>query len=315
MPPLFASMRLGLGLGLGNFRATSTITESVWTIAADADGTKYVRIRCATTGQTLTAAGGAEIKLGSDGEWGTSVVVPSGDVSRYIYYRGNGTGGTLTFPNPENITYLYLNGTGTSITGIITGMKLTTLYLSGTGTSITGSITGMPLTYLTLAATGTSITGTITGMELTYLYLYETRKYITGSITGMKLTFLYLYKTGTSITGVPPAIGKTLSSIRILNGDSYDYPWTSQTWDATTKRTWTAGTMSIDCLSTVGAVEFNTWLLGLASVSNPGTAKLTLKNTPTIDELNDAGYGETDTDSGYYAMVTTLGYTLTLGSQ
>ena len=326
-------MRMGMGLGAMQ-NSGGGATPAVWTIASTADGTNYVRIRCATTGQTLTASGGAEIKLGSGGEWGTSVVVPSGDVSRYIYYRGNGTGGTLTFPNPENITYLYLDGTGDSITGSINGMSITSLYLLGTGDSITGSITGMELTYLSLYNTGTAITGSITGMELTYLYLfntgtaitgsitgmkltylylYETRKYITGSITGMKLTFLYLYKTGTSITGVPPAIGKTLSSIRILNGDSYDYPWTEQTFDLP-KRTWTATTMSIDCLSTVGVVEFNTWLLGLASVSNPGTADLTLKNTPTIDELNDAGYGETDTDSGYYAMVTTLGYNLILGT-
>ena len=74
--------------------------------------------------------------------------------------------------------------------------------------------------------------------------------------------------------------------------------------------------MSIDCVAAAPTpAQFNTWLLGLASVSNPGTAELTLKNTPTIGELNAAGCGETDTDSGYYAMVTTLGYTLTLGSQ
>jgi len=327
-------MRMGMGLGAMQ-NSGGGATPAVWTIASTADGTNYVRIRCATTGQTLTAAGGAEIKLESDGEWGTSVVVPSGEVDRNIYFRGNGTGGTLNIPSPENVTYLflyntgtsitgsingmaltylYLYGTGTAITGSINGMALTYLYLSGTGTSITGSVTGMPLTYLYLHGTGTSITGIITGMALTYLYLYETRKYITGSITGMKLTFLYLYKTGTSITGVPPAIGKTLSSIRILNGDSYDYPWTEQTFDLP-KRTWTATTMSIDCVAAAPTpAQFNTWLLGLASVSNAGTAKLILKNTPTIAELNAAGYGETDTDSGYYAMTTTLGYTLTLGT-
>ena len=260
-------MRMGMGLGNGQQKSGAS-TESVWTIKPTADGTKYFRIRCATTGQTLTVTGGAEIKLESDGEWGTSVVVPSGEVDRNIYFRGNGTGGTLTFPNPENITYLHLYNTGTAITG------------------------------------------SINGMALTYLHLYETRKYITGSITGMKLTYLYLYKTGTSITGVPPAIGKTLSSIRILNGDSYKYPWTEQTFDLP-KRTWTATTMSIDCLSTVGVVEFNTWLLGLASVSNPGTATLILKNTPTIAELYAAGL--VGAGSGYYAMTTTLGYTLTLG--
>ena len=307
-------MRMGMGLGAMQ-NSGGGATPAVWTIASTADGTKYVRIRCATTGQTLTAAGGAEIKRTSGGTWGTSVEIPAGDTDRYVYFRGNGIGGTLTFPNPENITYLYLSGTGTSITGSINGMALTYLYLYGTGTSITGIITGMEITYLYLSGTGTSITGTITGMALTYLHLYETRKYITGSITGMKLTFLYLYKTGASITGVPPAIGKTLSSIRILNGDSYKYPWTEQTFDPATKRTWTAATMAIDCVAEAPTpAQFNTWLLGLASVSNAGTATLILKNTPTIAELNAAGYGETDTDSGYYAMTTTLGYTLTLGT-
>lgn len=245
-------MRMGMGLGAGTAMPVLTETESVWTIASTADGTNYFRIRCATTGQTLTAAGGAEIKLGSEGTWGTSVVIPAGDTNRTIYFRGNEVGGTLTFPSPELVTYLQCSGATTRITGSITGMELTYLYLSGTGTSI---------------------------------------------------------------TGVPPAIGKTLSSLRILGGTSYDYPWTEQTFDPTTKRTWTDTTMAIDCVAAAPTpAQFNTWLLGLASVSNAGTATLTLKNTPTIAELNAAGYGETDTDSGYYAMVTTLGYKLTLGT-
>ena len=304
-------MRMGMGLGAMQ-NSGGGATPAVWTIASDADGTKYVRIRCATTGQTLTAAGGAEIKRTSGGTWGTSVEIPAGDTDRYVYFRGNGIGGTLTFPNPENITYLRLEGTGTSITGSVTGMKITYLYLSGTDTSIEGIITGMPLNTLLLKDAGTSITGTITGMALTYLYLYETRQYITGSITGMELTYLYLYKTGTSITGVPPAIGKTLSSIRILNGDSYDYPWTEQTFDLP-KRTSTATTMSIDCVAAAPTpAQFNTWLLGLASVSNAGTATLILKNTPTVDDLTAAGL--IGAGSGYYAMTTTLGYTLSLGT-
>ena len=241
-------MRMGMGLGAMQ-NSGGGATPAVWTIASTADGTNYVRIQCATTGQTLTAAGGAEIKLESDGEWGTSVVVPSGEVDRNIYFRGNGTGGTLTFPNPENITYLYLYNTGTSITG---------------------------------------------------------------SITGMELTYLNLYGTGTSIDGVPPAIGKTLQSFRILGGDSYDYPWTEQTFELP-KRTWTAITMSIDCVADAPTpAQFNTWLLGLASVSNAGTATLTLKNTPTVDALTAAGL--VGAGSGYYAMTTTLGYTLTLGT-
>jgi len=278
-------------MGLGAMQNSGGgATPAVWTIASDADGTQHVRIRCADTGQTLTVTGGAEIKLGSGGEWGTSVEIPAGDTDRYVYFRGNGIGGTLTFPNPENITYLYLFNTGTAITGSINGMALTYLHLYYTRTAITGSITGMELTYLYLCKTGTAITGTITGMELTYLYLYGT---------------------GTSITGVPPAIGKTLSSIRILSGDSYDYPWTEQTF-APPARTWTDTTMSIDCVAAAPTpAQFNTWLLGLASVSNAGTATLTLKKTPTVADLTAAGL--IGAGSGYYAMTTTLGYTLTLG--
>jgi len=131
----------------------------------------------------------------------------------------------------------------------------------------------------------------------------------------MNLYTLYLEDTGTSIDGVPPALGRTLSSFRIVGGSTYDYPWTEQTFDPATKHTWTAATMAIDCVAEAPTpAQFNTWLLGLASVSNAGTATLILKNTPTIAELNAAGYGETDTDSGYYAMTTTLGYTLTLGT-
>ena len=78
-------MRMGMGLGNGQQKSGGGATPAVWTIASTADGTNYVRIQCATTGQTLTAAGGAEIKLESDGEWGTSVVVPSGEVEQAEY--------------------------------------------------------------------------------------------------------------------------------------------------------------------------------------------------------------------------------------
>ena len=262
------SMRMGMGLGAMQ-NSGGGATPAVWTIASTADGTRYVRIQCATTGQTLTVTGGAEIKLTSGGTWGTSVEIPAGAINRDIYFRGNSVGGTLNIPSPENVTHLYLSATGTSITGSINGMALTYLYLSATGTSITGSINGMALTYL------------------------------------------YLYNTGTSITGVPPAIGKTLQTFRILGGTSYDYPWTEQTFDLP-KRTWTATSMSIDCVAAAPTpAQFNTWLLGLASVSNAGTATLTLKNTPTVDDLTAAGL--IGAGSGYYAMTTTLGYTLTLG--
>ena len=304
-------MRMGMGLGAMQ-NSGGGATPAVWTIASTADGTNYVRIQCATTGQTLTATGGAEIKLTSGGTWGTSVDIPSGEVNRDVYFRGNGTGGKLLIPSPQNVTYLYLHNAGTSITGSINGMALTYLYLYGTGTSITGSITGMELTYLYLYGTGTSITGSINGMALTYLLLHNAGTSITGSINGMALTYLYLYGTGTAIDGVPPAIGKTLSLFRIVGGTSYDYPWTSQTFDSATKRTWTATTMSIDCVAAAPTpAQFNTWLLGLASVSNAGTATLILKNTPTIAALTAAGL--VGAGSGYYAMTTTLGYTLTLG--
>ena len=264
-------MRMGMGLGAPmSGTAAAAETESVWTIAPTADGTKYVRIQCATTGQTLTVTGGAEIRLTSGGTWSRSVEIPAGAINRDIYFRGNGVGGTLNIPSPENVTYLYLYYTRTTITGSINGMALTHLYLCATGTAITGSINGMALTYL------------------------------------------YLYDTGTAIDGVPPAIGKTLSLFRILGGTSYDYPWTSQTFDSATKRTWTDATMSIDCVAAAPTpAQFNTWLLGLASVSNAGTATLTLKNTPTVNDLTAAGF--IGAGSGYYAMTTTLGYTLTLG--
>ena len=100
-----------------------------------------------------------------------------------------------------SMTYLSIINTGTSVTGVITGMALTYLSLSVTGTAITGVITGMALTYLSLSGTGTAITGVITGMALTYLYLFNTGTAITGVITGMALTYLYLNNTGTSVTG------------------------------------------------------------------------------------------------------------------
>jgi hypothetical protein len=231
--------------------ATLDITESVWTINPAADGTKYFRIRCADTGQTLTVTGEADIKLvytGYDSGWVKSVDIPSGAIDRFIYFRGNGTGGKLLIPSPQNVTLLSLDSTGTSIAG---------------------SINGMALTSLTLSATSTAITGT------------------------------------------PPQIGTPLSGIRIQSGASYNYPWTSQTFGGT-KRTWSVYSMHIDCVAAAPTpAQFDTWLLGLASVSNAGTATLTLKNTPTIEELTAAGL--VGSGSGYYAMTTTLGYTLVLG--
>ena len=240
-------MRFGLGMGSGQQKSGAS-APSVWTIDPAANGTRYIRIRCATTGQTLTATGGAEIKLTSGGTWGTSVDIPSGETNRDVYYRGNGDGGKLLIPSPQDVTSLYLYATGSSITG---------------------------------------------------------------SIDGMALTYLYLRNTGTSITGTPAQIGTPLWSMRIVGGTSYDYPWTSQSFGGA-KITWTATTMEIDCVADAPSPEeFNTWLLGLASVSNAGTATLTLKNTPTLEALTAEGL--VSDGSGYYAMTTTLGYTLTLG--
>ena len=100
------------------------------------------------------------------------------------------------------LTYLFLSGTGTAVTGVITGMALTYLLLYGTGTAVTGVITGMELTSLLLYNTGTAVTGVITGMALTYLFLSGTGTAVTGVITGMALTYLLLYGTGTAVTGV-----------------------------------------------------------------------------------------------------------------
>jgi hypothetical protein len=259
--------------------ATLDITESVWTIDPAADGTKRIRLQCATDGQTLTVTGGAQIKLSSGGTWGTSVYIPSGTTDRYVYYRGNVTGGNLLIPSPQYVTYLLLHNTGTDITGSINGMALTSLYLDSTGTAITGAI------------------------------------------TDMALTDLYLYNTSTAITGTPSQIGTPLSSIRIVGGTTYDYPWTSQSFGGA-KITWTATTMSIDCVAAAPTpAQLNTWLggtpgtNGLADVSNsvtPGTVTLTLKNTPTEAAMTAEGVGPTDVGSGMYRMLD-LGYTLVLG--
>jgi len=283
-------MRMGMGLGAMQ-NSGGGATPAVWTIDSTADGTNYVRIRCATTGQTLTATGGAEIKLYSGGTWGTSVEIPAGAINRNIYFRGNGVGGTLNIPSPENVTYLYLYDTGTAITGSINGMALTFLYLYNTGTAITGSINGMSLTYLYISGAGASITG---------------------SIGGMQLETLLLNGTGASIYGTPAQIGTPLSSLKIYDETTYVYPWASQTFGGTARK-WTASTMSIDCNAQAPTVEvFDKWLKDLASVSLPGTATLVLRNTPTANDLAAGGKGQYDVGSGLYQMIA-LGYTMSLG--
>lgn len=272
-------MRFGtMGMGMGSTRKSGGgVQPRVWTISADADGSKYIGLKSAGGEQTLVASGGAEI-MAEGGSWGTSVVLTS---YTKIYFRGNGTGGTLTIPRPDYISYLHAYNTSDSISGDITGMALTYLHLAYTGSSITGS----------------SITGDITGMALTYLYLIIYSYVVQGSRE--------------VITGTPAQIGSPLSTLRIAG--SYAYPWALQQFGGT-KQTWTSNTIviSINSNSSINPTPqvFNQWLLGLASVSNPGTATLSLKTVPSYDDLAAAGLvGE---GSGYYAMTTTLGYTLAL---
>lgn len=264
------SVRLGLGLRVGGnlCHAGGGVQPRVWTISADADGSKFIGISSYGNEQILTVDGGAEI-MAEGGTWGTSVVLTS---YIKIYFRGNGVGGTLTIPRPDYIRTVYL--------------------------------------YNTLG----NITGDITGMALTYLYLYNTSGNITGDITGMALTELHLIDTQTIITGTPSQIGTPLKQMRIYF--NYAYPWALQQFGGT-KQTWASSTILIN-LNNMPSVNptpevFNTWLLGLASVSNPGTATLSLKTVPSYDDLAAAGLvGE---GSGYYAMTTELGYTLTLTSR
>jgi hypothetical protein len=259
--------------------ATLAITESVWTIDPAADGAKYISIQCATTEQTLTVTGGAEVKLTSGGTWGTSVDIPSGATNRDVYFRGNGVGGKLLIPSPQNVTSLSLSGTGTSITGSINGMALTYLYLYNTGTAITGAITGTPLTYLLLSNTGTSITGTPAqiGTPLTYIRI--------------------LYGTSYDYPWTSQTFGGTK---RTWTATNFGINCVAAAPTPAQFNTWLGGTPGIN---------------GLADVSNsvtPGTVTLTLKNTPTEAAMTAEGVGPTDVGSGMYRMLA-LGYTLVLG--
>lgn len=259
--------------------ATLDITESVWTIDPAADGTKLIRLQCATTGQTLTATGGAEIRLTSDGTWGASVDIPSGASNRDVYFRGNGTGGKLLIPSPQDVTYLYYNCIVSAITGSINGMALSYIYLNNTGTNVTGAITGMALTFLYLNNTGTAITGTAAqlGTPLASMRILGGTSY---DYPWTSQTFGGDKRTWTATTMAINCVA--------------DAPTPEQF------NTWLGGTPGIN---------------GLADVSNsvtPGTVTLTLKNTPTEAAMTAEGVGPTDVGSGMYRMLA-LGYTLTLG--
>ena len=253
--------------------ASSQVTVmQVWVASAAANGTKYIEIRCKDSAQTISVAGGdAQLKLGDGGTWGNSVVIPAGDISSKVYFRGGTNGGTFAIPNAGYVTYLSIDTPGPS-----------------------------------------TIFGSINGMALEYLYLSSTYANVTGNITGMPLQTLFLAVTATAITGTPSAIGKTLTSFRVLYGTSYNYPWALQTFELP-QRSWTASKMAIDCVAQAPTVEvFDKWLKDLASVSNNGTATLVFKKTPTLGDMTAAGL--VGADSGYYAMTTTKGYTLVLGT-
>ena len=170
-----SGLGLGLGLGLGAHRKVGAKDPgelpAVFTVTAG-DGTKYVRVQVSET-TTVTPAGGTSIRIGSSGEFVTTPLTLAANTNQDIYFKD---AGSFIIPRRKQVTYLYLNGLGSSvITGDITDMKLTTLVLQSLGSSvIRGNITGMELTDLLLNNIGSSIIeGEITGMELIRLYLRD----------------------------------------------------------------------------------------------------------------------------------------------
>ena len=174
-----------------------------------------------TAGQTVTIA--LAVKAGTTavinwGEGTTSSVTNSGDYQNYTKtyasggtYTGsisnvgvithfrmlNETKANFAFTLFRALTYLFLNGTGSAVTGVITNMELTNLFLSGTGSAVTGVITNMALTYLFLNGTGSAVTGAITNMALTYLVLYNTGSAVTGTLKSTsRLTREFINITG-----------------------------------------------------------------------------------------------------------------------
>lgn len=339
-------MRLGMGLGLGARQSASGASAPPVTETPTFSGSAGVySIACATAGasiyytldgstpdanktlyatpldiifpQTLKAIA---IKDAVRSEVATLAITesvwtidPAADGEKRIRLQCATNGQTLTTTGGAEIKLSSGGIWGTSVV-IPSGATERFVYYRCIGT---GGKLLIPspqyVTYLFLHNTGSSIAGSINGMALTYLYIDNTGSSITGSIDDMALTSLILSGTGTSITGTPAQIGTPLSSIRIIGGTSYNYPWTSQSFGGA-KITWAADTMSIDCVAAAPKpAQFNTWLKGLASVSNAATdtVTLTLKNTPTLDAMTDEGL--VGDGSGYYAMTTTLGYTLELG--
>ena len=171
-----SGLGLGLGLGLGAHRKVGGAGNKPATFSIPAGyadtGTKRINF---SEPVTVTMTGGVTLSIaGTPYLSGDTIPVASTYHTLTINNPG-GAAGTITFGRRKQVTYLFLDGLGSSvITGDITGMGITYLHLQTLGSSvITGDITGMPLTYLRLYNIGSSsvITGKITGMELTSLLL------------------------------------------------------------------------------------------------------------------------------------------------
>ena len=215
-----SGLGLGLGLGLGAHRKVGAKDPgelpATFSIPARHTHAGSVRINFSEP-VTVTMTGGVTLSIaGTPYLSGDTIPVASTYHTLTINNPG-GAAGTITFGRRKQVTYLFLDGLGSSvITGDITGMGITYLHLQTLGSSvITGDITGMPLTYLRLYNIGSSvITGDITGMKLTYLLLQALgSSVITGKITGMELTSLLLSNIGSSLT-----YGTNLLNITHNNG-------------------------------------------------------------------------------------------------
>jgi hypothetical protein len=176
----------------------------------------------------------------------------------YLYLLGlssNITGSISSLP--AELTYLFLHSCGTSLTGSISSLPvgLTYLQLNTLGTNFTGSISSLPvgLTYLNLYNLGTNFTGSINSLPtgLTYLNLYDLGTNFTGSISSLPnaLTVLYLYKLGTNIditTGTMKAWEAT--AITITSGyitasiDGFLNAWAATVTGTTAKTITLSGT-------------------------------------------------------------------------
>lgn len=172
-----SGLGLGLGLGLGAHRKVGGAGNKPATFSIPARHTHAGSVRINFSEPvTVTMTGGVTLHIdGTPYLSGDTIPVASTYHTLTINNPG-GAAGTITFGRRKQVTYLFLDGLGSSsvITGDITGMGITYLHLQTLGLSvITGDITGMPLTYLRLYNIGSSsvITGKITGMELTSLLL------------------------------------------------------------------------------------------------------------------------------------------------